>query len=340
LFGYVACLSILPLITIALKQQIRPEPINPEMEATIMGAFSVGLFCWYYNRHITESELVNTLICISMITLILQVFQNLFPEAAMFGTYQEDVYNNYGELQIASERNGILSFRIATNRASIVCLFFFWCRLLRNFTFKDFLFFLCFSVSIYLNMTRQVLGVIAFVLLYSYAKQLGSGHTIQKITFGFVSIFLLYYFWDDLFGNLIGMLKDDTYTIDIRGIALPYIFNESSDNIIQFLFGHGGLTERENIWEQSGIYISDVGFVGELFRYGLVWILMYFGFIIYSFKKRRVTPHYINLFLLATFLDCIFIFPYRNVQEIFVWVICLYIMSLHLRKDKESILPR
>ena len=83
--------------------------------------------------------------------------------------------------------------------------------------------------------------------------------------------------------------------------------------------------------------MSDIGFIGEGFLYGIPWIILYF-IVLYKYVivYRNQLPPYIRLYFFGTFINSIMIFPYRSNIEAFVWLIALYIGGLYINNNKQN----
>lgn len=93
----------------------------------------------------------------------------------------------------------------------------------------------------------------------------------------------------------------------------------------------------EFIWRESKRYfISDIGFIGVIFYFGIFWLYRYFNYIYTTIRYfRKKIPSYLLLYILGCSVICLFIFSYTNAVNMFVWICLLYISSLYIDERYE-----
>lgn len=319
----------LPLITFLLKYSMNPYHLNSEVENTISWAMSATLFFVYYYYGFKEKTIMNFMTYICIFGFFTQIYGNIFPNQAVFGVGNAD-FNQYG----SRVRNEIVMFRTIAPQATIFVLYYYWEKMISKITFKNSILFVCMLCSLYLYMTRQLMLVNGMMLVLTFFLRMNkkqNSNFIFLLLVLFTIASLILYYWNAIFGELINDYTSDTYTTDIRGLAIPFFLQQSIGNIPQFLFGHGGDVQEFSYWgELFGYYPDDVGFIGALYKYGLFFVINYFFGIFLILKNRKYIPNYILYFFAATFLDSIFIFPCYMLQPVFVYIVALYIASIHI----------
>lgn len=147
---------------------------------------------------------------------------------------------------------------------------------------------------------------------------------------------ILFYYSDILFGALIEQTKEEANEENIRLLAFGFYWNKIIENPLTFILGSGH-PESLNLWQNElKLWTSDIGIIGSMFHYGLLWIILYF-YIIYTILKKyaKSIPLYIKLYILGTFINSILIFPYRDAKEYLIITIILYISSIYILKKKQ-----
>ena len=290
----------------------------------------------YYN--ISENVIVNILLTFGLITFILQIWQQLNPHIPLFGISSAWMENH--ENEIASVRNDIYRLFIGSCLIQMFCLFYYCNRLLKKVNVKNLILFSVFLISVYLYLTRQVLIVIMISMFMSVfqSDNLGVRKWKKLLIFSILGAVSVIY-WDNFFNFFVQDYKDNTYTTDIRWEAAIFFVNRIIQNPITLLLGHGYQYQSTEItaWASKGYYLSDIGFIGECYYFGIIWIIVFFR-TIYEilFKYANLIPVYIKMFVLAVSLDSVMIFPYRNGEEAFVWVSVMYISSLYINRKRTK----
>jgi len=144
------------------------------------------------------------------------------------------------------------------------------------------------------------------------------------LTFGLLLTF------DALFETLAAKTVKELNTHNVRWIALNYYWGKICGDPFSFLFGNGHLTIVKE-YARMRLNTSDIGFIGEMYHYGFLWVLMY-GYMLYLilWKYRKSLPPYIRMYVFGTSINSLFIFPYRVGMEFMVWSSVLYLASLYI----------
>lgn len=324
----VLLLFSIPLISVFIEQIYYQESLKEEISTYLLSlSFLIYFVFNYYN--FSEKLVVRIIIALASIAFCIQIFQLMFPEKAIFGVYD---YNEIASDNIALQRNDLFRFRIGTAMLSLFALYFFWTKMIERFTIFRTLFFLIFMISVYLYLTRQILIFTTITLFISVCMQ--SNNKLKLWAFSILSLLVIVAgvsYYDIIFKELVEISINDTYSVDQRLLSLKFYFNQSFDDLILFLFGHCHTQEYIYWQKELDLWSSDVGFIGELYVYGFIWVVLYFYTIyIILYKYRKVIPLYIRLFVIGTFLNSLFIFPYVSTVQSFVWIAILYLSEKYI----------
>ena len=312
---------------------------------------SMGTFTWmiYFLLHkykVSEGSILRALFYISCFILAVQVLQQFtFPDV-YFGGRSEDQMVENGYTEEAEMRNGIWRFRMHNNAYyTAPVLFAAWCWVRQKFDIKLAFIVFFLLVSVYLTLTRQVMASCIFTIFFSFFMQGNNKHKVRTLFVAFFLIIGLYASYEMLFSELAEQTSEEQTDDNIRVLAALYYWNESIQNPIVFLLGHG-LPARGSAYEQYildiwdlKLYTSDVGFIGQIFERGSVFVffsylLMYRLF----FKLKNVIPQYVRMFVLFTTIMSPMIFPIIGSYTIVVWPLLLYICDLHINKSSLALL--
>lgn len=309
---------------------------HPSAVIQMLGSLTFLTYFVLYVFHVNEKTIITLLTTMALMIFIVQVVQQLNPEGAIFGVASnpDDVQyiNSENEIEV---RNGLYRFRISGTLTTIVAMCYYWQSLLKKKDFKSLLFFLIFSASLYLTLTRQYifagLGmcVCSFFLMGNRKMSTKFTYIIPILLF----LFLIYQFRDALFGSLLEQTQDQAADAEsnVRVLGMAYYWNEIVSHPLTFLFGAGPTNSATDFSFNLHLFWDDIGFIGQWFVWGIGIILSYLYILIQVFFKRsRQIPPYIKFFVFLTLITSIFIFPYRFPSEFFVWSCLLYISDLHI----------
>lgn len=331
-------LLFLSLLGMVVRQVIYPGFSLYEERHYI---FPVATFLFYYIYYICgcrEQDITRIFLFISLCIFCIQIFQIAFPEKAVFGIYDEELRGS--RKAIAEIRNGIYRFRIPGYFFTLFCIYYYWNKLLLRITQKDVLIFSILLASMYLYLTRQIMFATFFTLTCSFLFIKNSSFKVKSIAVIIACGLIGLYFASDLFGEFYKSTLQEANTGNIRWVATRFYWEKICSSPFTFLFGNGHPQSLQK-WKELGLHPSDIGFIGEIFYHGALWILFYFYTVyLIIIKYGRMLPLYIRLFVFGTFIDSIMIFPYRSAKEYLVWVSMLYIASLYIGKYQTDLLKK
>lgn len=335
-YGYIKFLFLWPIVPTIISLFYGCEFVTSLI--SILGwTFASMMFLYYKKFQISEESLMTILTVMGTITAVIQIYQQINPEFAVFGIFNDDMQDLYGEL--SEIRNGLYRFKVGCAMLQMLCFFYYFDNVTKKITIKNIVFFVLFTVSIYLYLTRQIMVAVGCSCLYLlYYKFKNSKVNTKLLVFvSSVSLFLLgSIYWDNLFGSLIGDYKEDTHTTDIRFDFIQWILNYYLDNFLPCLFGHGPDAFQYALRNRD-YHLADIGFLGESYYYGLIWGFVYIGMIYKIFTKCfKAIPLYLKLFFIASTIISIFIFPYTNRPTMVTWVSVLYLSDFYLNKNLKE----
>lgn len=318
-------LFLIPLIAEIVKYIFSPQTIETARISVLM---SIATLQYYLLKglKVTEKQIMYAFSIFGLITLALQIYQQLPNVIPMFGIIAND------ESYIGAARNDLYRFYVGCYFIAVICSYYWWTVFLKKKTIFSLLLFICFISSIYIYLIRQlmVVSMITLVLTIYFIKDTKVKRNIYIILF-LIGI-LLVSFYDALFSEMVEDYTTDTWTTDIRFKCIDFVLVQIFDNPIQALIGHGhDIIEQK--WMRMHYFLSDIGFIGESYYYGLSWLLLFVStFYSYVFKYKSI-PLYIKLYMIATMIDSLFIFPYRTNDEMFIWICLLYIGHIYIDKS-------
>lgn len=310
--------SYLCIITIFL----RGGSISVEMEIPPM-LFSMTILTYFLlvDYRVRSKSLLKCITSIGLFILLIQIIQQLFPTSAVFGINNPDKVPSYSD--VADIRNNLYRFLLQTYQLSLVCMFYWWNKFLNNKTPISLFLFICFAVSVYLYLTRQIIFSSIIVLFLTPFLAKTSNKSVKLITFFIVVVFTL--IAPTLLGELIDMTKDGGDSSDNRLLSYVFFGKKILATPSSFFFGNGTPPESD-YWHELELNASDIGVVGEIYHKG-IFVLVVYMIIIYKLliKNKDKTPLYVRLYVICTFINSIMIFPYLQGFEYFLWAILLYL---------------
>lgn len=325
---YLFFLSILPLIAEVNKVFIFGHFALSEMSATLKMCAGLSSFFILVKHRVNINVVLIAILCFSLIAFILQYGENYLGFPLLFGVVDPDAElgNRYDTIF------GILHFSVCEYILPIFCIFFFWMRFIEEKKWINLIPLFIFVVFLFLLQNRQTLVAVALSIFFTPLLNHKRSSTTYSISASIVFGVLLITYGDTLFGGMVSASQNSTTSWDIRMAELPFFLLKSIENPLVFLFGHGNQF-KVFIVDNMDFFTSDVGFVGQLYQYGFIFVLQYFLFLRKVFKERHVIPLLSKLYIFSSAIHSLFIPPYYTALTAFLWSTIIYYTNCKLISD-------
>lgn len=307
--------------------------------------FVAFVFCSYIIFHylkVPEKLLIKSLTFVGLIVLFIQVFQQIHPEMAVFSMYTEEMRQEMGLSQdyITGMRNGLYRFMPIAQHFPLFLLCYYFSKVLRKFSLKYLFLAFAFAASTYLMLTRMFMICAGICCLFIYIYQKNK----KKSKFGtaiiaIVGVALLISYSDVLFSQLFSSQDSDIdYSSAARLDCIPFILYQAIQNPLLFIVGHGYPALLWRWGEKFGYWYNDVGVLGQIYPYGIIWAIVYFV-TVYKLliKRKNKIPIYIRAYILSLLCICFMMSSYGNSLDMtLLWCIILYISDLYISNSDKT----
>lgn len=297
------------------------------------------IFLLYFVLHryrVSEAAIMRFFLLYAVIIAMIQIVQQFTYPNAYFGVASAQDMFEKGTNELAEIRNGLWRFRIGDNGYfTVPIIFSAWIWLKKRYDRRLAMIFLLLCVSIYLTLTRQVMVACLFALFMAFFVD-------RRLRFRDIAICItlmitLYFAYDILWGALAEKTADEANEDNIRVLAATYFWEQSTQSPLTLLLGYGEQYQGSRFGQlynyQTQVlhfYVSDVGFVGQIYTYGLPYVIICYIMIARMFfHHRKQIPVYIRLFVIFGTVMSPMIFPFQGIVK-GVWAMLLYICDLHI----------
>lgn len=331
------------LFTFFLQVVLFGANYGKSLETNLFVAF---VFCCYILFHYTkmsEDILLKGITCVGLIVFLIQVFQQLNPQMAIFGVFTEEMKEEtgVGDNFIASMRNGLYRFKLITAQLPLLLFCCYFSKMLSKFKYTYILLVCIFAASLYLMLTRMFMICMVICAIYIYLsqrKQIKSKFAIAILVI--IACAGLVTYSDALFANLFDSKESDIeYSGSARINCLPFIWLQAASNPILFFIGHG---YDQALWKWGfglGYWWNDLGVLGQVYTYGIIWVLIYCK-ITYNLlvKLKKIIPIYIRGYVFGCLCICYMMPSYAsNLTQTLLWCVVLYISDLYISNSRKII---
>lgn len=311
---------------------------------SFVGLMSQSTWIIYFLLHknqVREATVLKAFFCLAIVIVSIQIFQQFSYPDASFGVMSPETMAEKQATEAAEQRNGLWRFRMHQNGYyTAPILFAMWIWIRQKASPKLMCFVALFFASIYLTLTRQVM--FACILTIFCSVFLGQKKVnLAALLLGLLLIGVLYVNYDALFSKLAQQTQDDSNDDNIRLLAASMLWDESLRTPFTFLFGYGvpdassqyGI-HMYKLSSMLGVFTTDVGFIGQIFERGFVYVcICYYMLYKLFFKLKKSIPTYVRMFVLYTGVMSVMIFPCITPAQNIVWVMLLYVCDLHINKS-------
>lgn len=241
-------------------------------------------------------------------------------------------------------RNGIYRYMPAGLIFGVVSMFYYYMKLVKYSTVKNFLLFFFFLAGIYFYSARQYIFVTSLVISISFFFVKGKER--RKII---SVVILLVISFATVMDVILSKLQTATSDVDehnIRLVAYYFYGLKYFPHWITHIIGNGfpysnsayGKIMYEYIQGGMGLYRSDIGIVGTYNLFGLAYIINLLLALIKALRSK-ISEDYIFLKLVIVFLLIELPLAEFSWNSAFIPVYCFifYIIEKHRTSDDESI---
>ena len=307
-------------------------------------ALTFLMFPFMYILKIDEKSLIKLCFFLGLVWVVIMFVQQF--------TYPTYYFCNagYHERGGPGMRNGIVRYGTAGGVYGLLMLFYAFQKYLEEGKRKYLVWIIIGLIGVYLTCTRQIIAASAGCLLVGlYLKgKMKVGAFIGILLIGLV----IYHYSDALFGEYSEMTENDLGGGDEYVRITAYRFfglTYNKDNLFAILFGNGmnyGDTSKYGVeftryGTQYGLNLNDIGYVGEYFIYGLIYVLIVFYTFYYVFKNRKYISLYLLLYELYMLTTGIMLMHFACYSVgIYGTIMVWYLIDLDIAKNKRKINSR
>lgn len=339
---HILTLAFLPFFSVLYSYSEYGQPIWDGIKAT----FSSLLLLFYFVLHrykIKEGSIMQAILYIALFIAAMQVIQQFTYPHVLFGVHLDEQLKA-GE-EITSTRNGLWRFRFGTvGYFTAFTMFTIWVKTNKKLMGWTLVLFGLMLVSIYLTLTRQVMFSAVLVLFLSYFMG-REKINIWALIIGMLIIGVSYVYSEELFDEFVKSTQEDVNNKYIRFAAGQYFLQETFSSVKAMLLGHGVpfsgefLRLNENLKNVNHFFVTDVGFIGMMWRFGIPYVLVCYSLLYKVFWSfREAVPSYIRFFVLFTTIMSVMIFPIVHSFQYILWCLVLYMSDHYINEKPKKIL--
>ena len=128
-FKYYTAFVIFWPIAVVLSSSLQGGILIEDLSQIVSWTFVGAFFMIFYRFRFSEQMILWILVLYALITVGIQIAQQVDPLFAIFGGDPNDI----AELVVAEERNGLARFFVGCIPVQMLIMCYFWCKMLKTF---------------------------------------------------------------------------------------------------------------------------------------------------------------------------------------------------------------
>ncbi len=333
---YVILLLLLPLLSVYSCKVLHDQSISASL---ILWRMHLGWLLYFvlWKKKITEQQIIKTIFYIAIGYTIISLIQQITFPLAPFGS--RTVGSGYSEILfdgIVEKRMGLYRFGISGVEYAIAFLFTLISHKYQV-TKKEFRFLIfILIIGIMASGSRQTMASVfvayCYYLLYKNKAKYKIIYTLLIICV----ISILYFFRELFFGSLANVSED---MASGRSFSYIYYINDYISSPLSIFCGNGvghesSLYGSEDIYfNNNRVILSDIGMVGTLYYWGIIYVLIYF-IAIFRFLRNKYLDIHIKAIMLAPLLISWIGTPLWEFKGMFFQALLFYYCDINIYNNK------
>jgi hypothetical protein len=330
----VLLLMFLPFASVITSYIYWHQPILSTIQVT-RGMFLWGFYFYLHKINIKPVTLIKctTLVAVTFVVINL-VQQFSYPRYVFFGL------SDGGETYDIEIRNGLYRFRVEGVLYAFIPFFYFFSRIIKKFNIKYLSYMLICFAGIFVSLTRQYYAAAIIPLFFTplFVKSTFHRRVIGVVFIGVLSLFGIYYLTPYL-SSMVEMTQEHLNNEDyVRWLAYSFYLFEFWKGPMTVMFGNGmhlegtayGKIVRE-IYDNFKFIHSDIGIIGAMNRYGLVYLLINIFLYVKLIGLFKYIDLQYKLLVVASLITIMMVYWTRD--PIFFSII-LYLIEKSFKRNK------
>lgn len=335
----VLLLAFYPFLSVIYSFTEYNQPVIDGIKGTLPGLLWLSYF-FFHSAKLDEGSIMKAIFCIALFIASVQIIQQFtYPDIFFDVSIDEEAGTN---AEIAKSRNGLWRFRLGdVGYFAALVLFYIWEKIRKHISVTSIIIFSLMAISIYLSLTRQIIFSSVVTIIASIL--IGRDRQRKWTTILIIALIAIISFnYERLFGELTMKTEIELNEDNIRVFAGQYYLLDTFSSVKTAILGHGAavsgtfldiMTDLQENWR---FFVSDVGFIGQMWKFGVPYVIICF-YLLFNlfFTWRHYIPNYIRLFVLFTTIMSVMIFPMAIGFQYVLWGFLLYICDMNIMKKEK-----
>jgi hypothetical protein len=342
---YILFISLFPFVSAIPCLLFRNQSLFNSINATLPFLIILMYFIFHQKKP-SEKELFNLLLFFSLFRIIIIILQQFTYPVYLFGGILEGQISVYGYEYQVENRSGFYRFWISAYYLSWLCGLYILNQYLKSRKIKYGVLYTILLAGIYIEQARYPLFVFvlcSFIMVLATKMKRKQKAFIYTLLFVLVGVVILNL--NELFGKMIELTQNDISNEDfVRVIGYKYFTFDYWKGPFTFLFGNGipnnssYYNEIQNLGYQQKLFREDVGIIGTLNIFGLIFVLVFVLYLINTvFKNWRYIDNYLKMYIIFILIFSPMYFPINyTVGDNLFWAIIFYLIDISIFKNKSK----
>lgn len=337
-FGVFPFISAIPCFF--LRGQSFAQSFN-----TVSVYLIIFMYFVLHKYNVKTEFLIKLFLALAIIRVLIFLIQQFTYPLYIFGGVTEGTESLYGFDYQVEVRSGIYRFWLNSFYLQVIAGLYSIYIFLESKKIVYLLIFLICCLGLYMDQSRTTLIIFALSVLFLLII---TEYKNKLLIFFLIGLFtaLIAINYNSLFGELSTMTAENLNDKDyVRILAYKFYLFDYWKGPLTWLFGNGvpSMTssyghEIINIQKQKMLFTYDIGIIGSLNVYGLIFIFIFISYLYKILVKYWIyIDPFLKVFLIFILLYSPLYFPihYQSGEDI-SWAIIFYLIDKSIQKSKQK----
>lgn len=332
----IMCVMLIPFLSIISAVWMNGQTFMKGFIA-LTGQFTFILYFLFHLYHYTKKDILRVVMIIGVVFCCIKIVQQITYPTMWFCAA-----SRINEITgLVEQRNGFWRIFMSCAGCATIMLYYKFNEYVQTKHKVALIFVLLGCINVFLDLGRMGYASTLIGLAIVYIPDFVNLKNLIRI--GIVG--LLAYLVINNIGLILGADMVEQTNKDmgedyVRWLSYDYYWSESIGSPIYLLFGHGPLVgtaaglRLQDIEMNSGLWRSDIGIVGNIYDYGILYAISIVYFFIFIFKRTK-NIRWMFGYAIPTFIFSFMLPVFIGPESYIMYSMMLYLCDIEITECKK-----
>lgn len=333
----VMCIMLVPFLSVISAVWMNGQTFMKGFIA-LTGQFTFILYFLLHLYHYTKKDILRVVMIIGVVFCCIKIVQQITYPTMWFC----EVARINEITGLVEQRNGFWRIFMSCAGCATIMLYYKFNEYVQTKHKVALLFVILGCINVFLDLGRMGYAATLIGLAIVYIPDFVSPKNLIRI--GIVG--LLAYLVINNIGLILGadMIEETNKNMGedyARWLSYDYYWTQSTSNPLYFLLGHGPLVgtsagfHLQEMEKECGLWRSDIGIVGNIYDYGILYAIAIVYFFIFIFKKTK-NIRWMFGYAIPTFVFSVILPAFVGPESYIMYSMMLYLCDIEIKECKMN----